>query len=115
MAVTRYTIEAYVGRPVDWKNNEVTMMDDGDGVYIQIWGVPGKTKPTDAQLATHDAAEAAAKAVEVVHQARRDAYPSAGDQLDMLWHAIDGDATLKSNYADFHTALKTVKDANPKD
>ena len=45
---------------------------------------------------------------------RRLAYPSIGDQLDMLWHAIDADATLKSNYADFHTALKTVKDANPK-
>ena len=115
MAVTSYTIEAYVGRSVDWKNNEVTLMDDGDGVYIDVWNVSGKTKPTDAQLATHDAAEAAAKAVEVVHQARRDAYPSAGDQLDMLWHAIDGDATLKSNYAEFHTALKTVKDANPKD
>ena len=45
---------------------------------------------------------------------RAAAYPSIGDQLDMLWHAIDADATLKSNYADFHTALKTVKDANPK-
>ena len=28
---------------------------------------------------------------------------------------ITADTTLKSNYADFHTALKTVKDANPKD
>mgnify|MGYP003152228642 CR=1 FL=1 len=45
---------------------------------------------------------------------RRLAYPSIGDQLDMLWHAIDADTTLKSDYADFHTALKAVKDANPK-
>ena len=45
---------------------------------------------------------------------RAAAYPSIGDQLDMLWHAIDADATLKSDYADFHTALKAVKDANPK-
>ena len=45
---------------------------------------------------------------------RANAYPSIGDQLDMLWHAIDADATLKSDYADFHTALKAVKDANPK-
>jgi len=45
---------------------------------------------------------------------RRLAYPTIGDQLDMLWHAIDADATLKSDYADFHTALKAVKDANPK-
>ena len=45
---------------------------------------------------------------------RANSYPTIGDQLDMLWHSIDADATLKSNYADFHTAIKTVKDANPK-
>ena len=45
---------------------------------------------------------------------RETAYPSIGDQLDMLWHAVDADATLKTKYADFHTAIKTVKDANPK-
>jgi hypothetical protein len=47
-------------------------------------------------------------------QKREDSYPTIGDQLDMLWHAIDGDTILKSNYADFHTAIKAVKDANPK-
>ena len=41
-------------------------------------------------------------------------YPPIADQLDMLWHAIDDNATLKTRYADFHTAIKTVKDANPK-
>ena len=45
---------------------------------------------------------------------RREAYPSIGDQLDMLWHAIEANATLKTRYADFHTAIKAVKDANPK-
>jgi hypothetical protein len=45
---------------------------------------------------------------------RETAYPSIGDQLDMLWHAVDADATLKTKYADFHTAIKTVKDATPK-
>ena len=45
---------------------------------------------------------------------RAGGYPSIGDQLDMLWHAIDGDTILKSNYTAFHTAIKTVKDANPK-
>jgi len=45
---------------------------------------------------------------------RAAAYPSIGDQLDMLWHAIDDNATLKTRYADFHTAIKAVKDANPK-
>ena len=45
---------------------------------------------------------------------RRNAYPNIGDQLDMLWHAVDGDDALKTTYADFHTAIKAVKDANPK-
>ena len=45
---------------------------------------------------------------------RASAYPSIGDQLDMLWHAIDDNSTLKTRYADFHTAIKAVKDANPK-
>ena len=43
-------------------------------------------------------------------------YPSIGDQLDMLWHAVDtGDWTAaKVKTTEFYTALKAVKDANPK-
>jgi hypothetical protein len=32
----------------------------------------------------------------------------------MLFHAIDEDETLKTQFADFHAALKEVKDDNPK-
>lgn len=45
---------------------------------------------------------------------RASAYPSIGDQLDMLYHAIDADETLKTQFSDFYTAIKTVKDSNPK-
>ena len=47
---------------------------------------------------------------------RASAYPSIGDQLDMLWHAVDtGDWTAaKVKTTEFYTALKAVKDANPK-
>ena len=47
---------------------------------------------------------------------RANAYPSIGDQLDMLWHAVDtGDWTAaKVKTTEFYTALKAVKDANPK-
>ena len=47
---------------------------------------------------------------------RADEYPLIGDQLDMLWHAIDtGDWTAaKVKTTEFYTALKAVKDANPK-
>ena len=47
---------------------------------------------------------------------RANEYPSIGDQLDMLWHAVDtGDWTAaKVKTTEFYTALKAVKDANPK-
>ena len=47
---------------------------------------------------------------------RQAEYPEIGDQLDMLWHAIDtGDWTAaKVKTTEFYTALKAVKDANPK-
>jgi|TARA_B110000858_G_scaffold40595_1_gene46139 hypothetical protein len=41
-------------------------------------------------------------------------YPSIGDQLDMLWHSIDEDPTLKSKYFTFYEAIKSVKVKNPK-
>jgi hypothetical protein len=43
---------------------------------------------------------------------RKNKYPSIGDQLDMLWHAIDSGSLDKDS--DFYTTLKAVKDANPK-
>jgi len=39
-------------------------------------------------------------------------YPAIGDQLDMLWHAIDTESLDKTS--DFYTSLKQVKDNNPK-
>ena len=44
--------------------------------------------------------------------ARGREYPEIKEQLDMLWHAIDGDALDKTS--DFYTKLKKVKDYNPK-
>jgi len=43
---------------------------------------------------------------------RRAEYPIIGDQLDMLWHAID-DGTLDKT-SDFYTSLKATKDKYPK-
>ena len=43
---------------------------------------------------------------------RADSYPAIGDQLDMLFHAIDAGKVDKSS--DFYTTLKAVKDKYPK-
>ena len=45
---------------------------------------------------------------------RKSAYPNIGDQLDMLWHSIDQNPALKSQYFDFYEAIKAVKVKNPK-
>ena len=42
------------------------------------------------------------------------AYPSLGDQLDMLWHAIDADEGLKEQFSEFYNALEAVKGQYPK-
>jgi len=47
-------------------------------------------------------------------QQRRNAYPKIGDQLDMLWHSIDQNPKLKSEYFDFYETIKAVKVKYPK-
>ena len=49
------------------------------------------------------------------NQYQRDrVYPSIGDQLDMLWHSIDQNPKLKSEYFEFYEAIKAVKVKYPK-
>lgn len=45
-------------------------------------------------------------------QARRSMYPRVEEQLDMLWHAMDGYHTPRIE--PFYSVIKAVKDANPK-
>jgi hypothetical protein len=47
-------------------------------------------------------------------QARATSYPPFGEQLDLLYHAIEADSGLKTKLAGFYNAIKAVKDANPK-
>lgn len=45
---------------------------------------------------------------------RKDEYPDIGEQLDMLYHAIDSDSDLKTKFSSFYTSIKAVKDKYPK-
>ena len=40
--------------------------------------------------------------------------PAIAEQLDMIYKAFDADSDVKTKFSDFHTAIKTVKDNNPK-
>ena len=44
---------------------------------------------------------------------RMSAYPSMGDQLDMLWHMMDTDVIAGKN-SDWYNAILTVKNTHPK-
>ena len=88
--------------------------DSKNKVYANLVIHSADDKPTESALTTELAAQQTAFDNAEYSRNRKAAYPSIGDQLDMLWHAIDDNATLKTRYADFHTAIKAVKDANPK-
>tara|TARA_Y100001973_G_C5158392_1_gene312140 strand:+ start:265 stop:648 length:384 start_codon:yes stop_codon:yes gene_type:complete len=45
---------------------------------------------------------------------RREEYPEIGEQLDMLYHAMDADSDLKTKFSSFYTSIKEIKDKYPK-
>lgn len=99
MVFTDYLDENYAGK---WLNHHST--------YETIVWVDDFTPPSQADF---DAAIDAANTAYINKQYQRDrVYPEIGEQLDMLWHAIDT-GTL-DNTSEFYTTLKAVKDANPK-
>jgi len=82
-------------------------LEDGE-VYSNI-----KLNDDTATMPTEDEVNAKIAELQVIED-RRSGYPAIGDQLDMLFHAIDEDETLQTQFADFHTAIKAVKDQYPK-
>ncbi len=76
------------------------------------------TAEEEAQRDAEEAAFAEAQANIVPTPAyvsqRKSAYPSIGDQLDMLWHSIDQNPSLKSEYFEFYEAIKAIKVKHPK-
>ena len=85
---------------------------DENGWRIGKWGSPEVSQPTE------EAIQAKLKELEAEYDSQEYArtratlYPEIGDQLDMLWHAIDSGTLDKTS--DFYTTLKKVKDDNPK-
>ena len=81
-----------------------------------LWYSPDIPQPTQAEIDAELARLQAEYDSQAYARNRKAEYPEIGDQLDMLWHAIDtGDWTAaKVKTTEFYTALKAVKDANPK-
>jgi len=108
---TLYTkIKLYVNQEVDFQK-DVILQDDGNGAYIKEWNL-AIAEPTDAQLDNYESAGNSEELLKANISKR--VYPKIGDQLDMLWHSIDKNPALKSEYFEFYEAIKTVKVKNPK-
>ena len=82
---------------------------DKDGKSITL-----EQSKIDAARVTLDAEAAAIKYKTDRTTNGSTTYPAIGDQLDLLWHAIDADSDLKSKFSAFYNSIKKVKDANPK-
>jgi len=83
---------------------------DGDKVYANLWVADGYDKPTEEEL---NSLLSDKQAEYDANQYQRDrVYPQLGEQFDKLWHDINN-GTL-DNTGEFFTALKEVKDNNPK-
>jgi len=76
--------------------------------YIQL------TDAEETALKADQDGHAADRAANGYKEDRQVSYPSIGDQLDLLFHAIDADADLKVKLSGFYNAIKAVKDKYPK-
>ena len=94
----------------------VAFIDDTNSVIKDSSGndVSVVQSNIDAARVTLDAEAAAVKYKTDRTTDGSTTYAAIGDQLDLLWHAIDADADLKVKFASFYNSIKAVKDANPK-
>jgi hypothetical protein len=112
---------ANIGKIISWKFSDQEGMATLDNKIIAFpSGVSGVDYvdglPSDANITTWTNEYNAYVTATAYKDDRKSSYPTIGDQLDMLWHAIDtGNWTAaKVKTTDFYTELKAVKDANPK-
>ena len=83
---------------------------NGDKVYANLWVADGYDKPTEEELNTLLSTK---QSEYDANQYQRDrVYPPLEEQFDKLWHDINNG--ILDNTGEFFTALKEVKDDNPK-
>ena len=93
----------------------VVTIDDSAGAFDK----DGKSVALDDSLVTKARTEIDEEAAKVKYKTDRTTdgsktYDTIGNQLDMLFKAIDADSDLKTKFATWHTHITEVKDANPK-
>lgn len=76
------------------------------------WLDTEQSKPTQEEVEVEVARLQADWDRREYQRVRAEQYPSIAEQLDMLWHAMDTGALPRVD--SFYSAIKAVKDANPK-
>ena len=86
MASLNDKVEVYLGRKFTW--DEIILHQDPPAEpYIAKWSDSiEKPKPTDEQLEALDSEADILQASKVLSDARRNEYPTIGDQLDKIYH-----------------------------
>ena len=93
----------------------VVSIDDGAGAFdVNGASVSLDQTKIDSARTTLNAEAAAVKYKTDRTTNGSTTYAPIGDQLDLLWHAIDADSDLKVKFSAFYNSIKAVKDANPK-
>ena len=92
-------------------NSNIGSVSHVDGVWK---AVDHDEKPVsfDLDAATKYSEEQTAKETHIYP--RKMEYPTIEEQMDLLWHAIDADADLKTKLGGFYDAIKAVKAKYPK-
>lgn len=92
---------------------------DNNGVFlggfdglIPEGGIEAETPPTDGRQIYQNGAWQPLNATQTYAENRACEYPVIGEQLDMLWHAMDDGTATKIE--PFYSSIMAVKDKYPK-
>jgi len=93
----------------------VVTIDDSAGAFDK----DGKSVSLDDSLVAKARTELDQESAKLKYKTDRTTngsktYDTIGNQLDMLFKAIDADSDLKAKFATWHTHITEVKNANPK-
>ena len=89
-------------------NGGFYVSEDGQVEYLH----EGDPEPTEEEIQAKLTELQADYDAKKYQRDRANTYPAIGDQLDMLFHAIDAGKVDKTS--DFYKSLKAVKDKYPK-
>lgn len=109
-----------MNRWVKYENGSITegpvgadTMPEGFVEYVEVLNLPPAHGPVTVSVALVDGKCVKTVSAETSYAVQRhNAYPSLGDQMDMLWHAMDDN--IIPRVEPFYTSILNVKAQYPK-